>query len=180
MIQTAIDADLEAEFAAVAESSGCELVHVEFQAGTLRVFVDRPEGVTVDDCSRVSREISALLDVHDFGSKRYLLEVSSPGLDRKLYGPRDYQRFTGHAVRVAYSANGQKKTVVGRLEAFRPDAARPDAARPDAARPDAARPVAAPSEAPTDGEISVVESATGESLDIPLKDIRVARLEVEL
>ncbi|MEE8526036.1 MAG: ribosome maturation factor RimP, partial [Thermoanaerobaculia bacterium] len=80
MSQTAIDAELEAELTAVAEGAGCELAHLEFRDGTLRLFLDRPDGgVTLDDCSQVSREVSALLDVHDFGKRKYLLVVSSPG-----------------------------------------------------------------------------------------------------
>ena len=163
MIQTAIDADLEAEFAAVAAGSGCELVHVEFQAGTLRVFLDRPEGVTLDHCSTVSRELSALLDVHDFGGKRYLLEVSSPGLDRQLFGPRDYQRFAGQSVRVTFVSGGQKQTVIGKLEGYRSN-----------------QPAADNGSRRETGEISVSVPDSGERLDIPLADIRMARLEVEL
>ncbi len=161
MNQTAIDAELEAELAAVAESSGCELVHVEFRGGTLRLFVDRPEGgVTVDDCSRISREVSTLLDVHDFGKRRYLLEVSSPGLDRKLFGPRDYDRFRGHLIRASFDHDGRKQTIVGRLDDFRPSSGEPAA--------------------DGGGEISLISKETGERFEIPLTDIRTARLEVEL
>ena len=81
--------------AAVAARSGCELLEIETRDRLLRLVVDRPEGVTIDDCQAVGRQISALLDVEDFGDSRYTLEVSSPGLDRKLYGPRDYERFQG-------------------------------------------------------------------------------------
>jgi len=163
MSQTAIDAELEAELAAVAESSGCELVHIEFLGGTLWLFLDRPDGgVTLDDCSRVSRQVSALLDVHEFGKRPYLLEVSSPGLDRKLFGPRDYDRFRGRLIRASFDWQGKKQTLVGRLEDFRPSA---DADNGHAA---------------ADGEISLISKETGERFEIPLRDIRVARLEVEL
>ncbi len=163
MRQTAFNADLESDLADVVASSGCELVHLEFAGSTLRVFVDRPEGVTVDDCASVSRELSALLDVHDFGKQRYLLEVSSPGLDRELYRPGDYRRFQGHKVRVTFYTPPPrvKKTITGALEAYR------FAGDSDSAGKDA-------------GEISVVEAATGEHYEIPLQDIAVARLEVEL
>ena len=140
MSQTAIHADLEAEFAAVAADVGCELAHVEWKGGTLRVVLDRPdEAVTVDHCAKVSRQLSALLDVHDFapggsGDRKYLLEVSSPGLDRKLYRPEDYERFRGRLARV--TAGGP--------------------------------------------EVALREDATGEVLRLPLKEIRTARLEVEL
>lgn len=164
MSQTAIHADLEAEFAAVAAGSGCELVHVDFAGGTLRVTLDRPEGgVTVDDCAAVSRELSALLDVHEFGNRRYLLEVSSPGLDRKLYRPEDYERFRGRLARLTFLVGDDaedggrrgKRTVVGALEDFRRHE--------------------------TGGaEVSLREKQTGELLRIPYGDIRAARLEVEL
>ncbi|HRU10899.1 MAG TPA: ribosome maturation factor RimP, partial [Thermoanaerobaculia bacterium] len=116
---TKIDAELVAELESLAAASGCELVHCEFKGGVLRLFIDRPDGVTLEDCEHVSRQASALLDVADFGSSRYTLEVSSPGLDRQLYRPRDYQRFAGRRVRVTYrpeAAEARKRTVVGRLE----------------------------------------------------------------
>ncbi len=82
-----------------------ELVAVEV-GGTprrprLRLVLDRREGsVTLNDCEIVSRQASLLLDEADPFPGPYTLEVSSPGLDRKLYGPEDYERFRGHAVRV--------------------------------------------------------------------------------
>lgn len=159
MSQTAIDAKLEAEFAAVANSSGCELVHVDYRQGRLRVFLDRPQGVTLDDCQTVSKQLSALLDVSDFGNARYLLEVSSPGLDRELYGPKDYQRFSGQLARVTFfSAEPRvKQTIVGRLERFRADGDGADG-----------------------GEISLIDRQTGTRYQIPLHDIHKARLEPEL
>lgn len=83
---------------------GLELVHVEM-AGTgrsraLRVFIDKPEGVTHEDCSEVSERIGAVLDVEDFISEPYTLEVSSPGLERGLYRRADYERFAGNLARV--------------------------------------------------------------------------------
>jgi ribosome maturation factor RimP len=95
-------AELTPELEQIAAASGCELVHAELKGGVLRVFLDRPEGqgaVTLEDCSHVSRQVSALLDVLDFGTGRYVLEVSSPGLDRQLYKPRDYERFAGRGAR---------------------------------------------------------------------------------
>jgi len=84
----------------VAASMGLELVEVEFRgsgkARMLRITIDKPEGVTHEDCANVSRDVSTILDVEDVvpgGS--YLLEVSSPGLDRKLSRPADFERFTG-------------------------------------------------------------------------------------
>ena len=66
----------------------------------LRVFIDREGGVTIDDCEHVSREVEAILDVEDPIPCSYVLEVSSPGLDRPLKGPKDFKRFTGRDVRV--------------------------------------------------------------------------------
>lgn len=163
MLQSAIHADLEAEFAAVAESAGCELVHAEFCGDKLRVFLDRPEGVTLEHCETVSRQLSALLDVHDFGKRRYFLEVSSPGLDRKLYRSADYERFRGHLARITFREAGSpeaggvaKRTIVGRLEELRPG------------------------EQAGEERITVAESSTGEHHQIALRDIQVARLEIEL
>jgi ribosome maturation factor RimP len=67
---------------------------------TLRVYIDREGGITVDDCERVSRQISAVLDVEDVIRGQYTLEVSSPGLDRPLFTPEQYRRFAGSEVRV--------------------------------------------------------------------------------
>lgn len=89
----------------VAASSGLEVVEVDFRGGgkarMLRITIDKPEGVTHEDCANLSRDVSTMLDVEDIvpgGS--YLLEVSSPGLDRKLSRPADFQRFTGSLVKV--------------------------------------------------------------------------------
>lgn len=154
--RTVVDEDLERELSAVAEGAGCELVHAEFKGGTLRLFIDRPEGVTHADCELVSKQVSALLDVLDFGAGRYVLEVSSPGLDRQLYRARDYQRFVGRKVRVTWFEGEGKRTVVGRLEAFDPAGG---------------------------GVASVAEEGRGDDgarYRIPLADVAQARLEVEL
>ena len=120
----ALTPELEEELSEIAEASGCELVHAEFKGHLLRIFIDRPErpgGVDLADCETVSRQVSALLDVMDFGPGRYTLEVSSPGLDRQLYRPRDYRRFVGSLARVTHRdpETGKKRTDVGRLAAFR-------------------------------------------------------------
>lgn len=86
------------------EGLGCELVGIEYQPNAanalLRIYIDRPEGVTVDDCERVSRQVSALLDVADPVPGHYTLEVSSPGLDRPLFEADHFVRFTGRQARV--------------------------------------------------------------------------------
>ena len=86
------------------EEKGLELVHVQYLAQQrsplLRVYIDKPGGVTLDDCQAVSRQASVLLDVEDLFSGRYVLEVSSPGLDRPLFRVEDYLRFSGREVRL--------------------------------------------------------------------------------
>ena len=83
---------------------GYELVELEHTAGRgsamVRVFVDRPEGVGLEDCERVSREVSALLDVEDPIPTAYRLEVSSPGFDRVLRTQAHFARFVGSRVHV--------------------------------------------------------------------------------
>jgi ribosome maturation factor RimP len=84
---------------------GLDLVEVEFRREThgwvLRLYMDKPGGITLEDCQRVSEELSDHLDVEDFIDHPYHLEVSSPGLDRPLTRPADYLRFTGQAARIA-------------------------------------------------------------------------------
>ena len=89
----------------VAASQGLELVDVEFRGGgrarLLRLFIDKAGGVTHEDCASVSREVGTVLDVEDaVPGGSYTLEVSSPGLDRKLVRASDYERFAGNHVRV--------------------------------------------------------------------------------
>ena len=89
----------------VTASQGLELVDVEFRGGgkarMLRLFIDKPGGVTHEDCAFVSREVGTILDVEDaVPGGSYTLEVSSPGLDRKLMKPSDFERFAGSRVRL--------------------------------------------------------------------------------
>jgi ribosome maturation factor RimP len=153
-------AELTPEIEQIAEAAGCELVHAELKGGTLRVFLDKPEGVTLADCEHVSKQVSALLDVQDFGTGRYVLEVSSPGLDRQLYKPRDYDRFAGRLARVTFAdpETGKKKTVVARLRGLRRTAGTPD----------------------EDAEVVLEDGRTGEPWTLPLKNVTTARLEIEL
>jgi ribosome maturation factor RimP len=102
------------------EASGIELVHVEM-AGTkrdqvVRVYIDKEGGVTLDDCSRVSQKIEAVLDAEDLIPARYVLEVSSPGIERQLYSLSDFARFAGKLARIRTKTelNGQK-TFSGRI-----------------------------------------------------------------
>lgn len=97
-----IDEELRTELDRCARLCACELLHVEFHAGVLRLVIDHPEGVTLEHCESVSDQASLLLDSRDWGRGRYTLEVTSPGLDRRLYRPTDYERFVGRLVRVRY------------------------------------------------------------------------------
>jgi len=82
------------------EALGYELVELEFPPHLLRIYIDREGGVTVDDCEKVSRQVSAVLDVEDPIAGAYTLEVSSPGLDRPLRKEADYTRFAGGRVKL--------------------------------------------------------------------------------
>ncbi|GAA0470350.1 MULTISPECIES: ribosome maturation factor RimP [Tatumella] len=83
------------------EALGYELVGIEFVRGrvsTLRIYIDSENGINVDDCADVSRQVSAVMDVEDPVTVAYNLEVSSPGLERPLFNAAHYQRFTGDEV----------------------------------------------------------------------------------
>ena len=116
----------------VAASSGLEVVEVEFRgsgkARMLRVFLDKPgaasgdplAGVTHGDCANFSREFGTILDVEDAIPGSYTLEVSSPGLDRKLTKAADFERFTGSRVKLTTrNPVNNNRYFEGRLESFR-------------------------------------------------------------
>jgi ribosome maturation factor RimP len=88
----------------VAIDHGVELVHTEVAGPEnkpiVRVFIDKPQGVTHDDCSEVSLHLGTILDVEDFIHASYTLEVSSPGLERGLYKRADFERFAGSDARM--------------------------------------------------------------------------------
>jgi len=90
----------------VASDEGMEIVDVEMLGGgsgrVLRIFIDKPQGVTHADCEFISQNVGTILDVEDvIPGSRYTLEVSSPGLERKLNRPRDFERFVGQKIKVA-------------------------------------------------------------------------------
>jgi ribosome maturation factor RimP len=88
------------------------------KARTLRIYLDKPGGVTLDDCATVSREVGTILDVEDvIPGGQYTLEVSSPGLDRKLTKTADYERFAGSLVKLQTreAVNGSRN-FQGRLQ----------------------------------------------------------------
>jgi len=105
----------------VAASEGLEVAEVELRGkgrgSLLRVFIDKPGGVTHGDCELVSRQMSAILDVEDPIESSYVLEVSSPGLERRLHKPADYGRFAGHKVRlILKQPQDGRRQIAGRLE----------------------------------------------------------------
>ncbi|MES1241234.1 MAG: ribosome maturation factor RimP [Acidobacteriota bacterium] len=155
-------AELRPELEQIAAASGCELVHVELKGGVLRLILDKPEGINLSDCELVSKQASAYLDVADFGKSRYVLEVSSPGLDRQLYKPADVERFLGRLARVSFTdpgtgGGGAKKTVVGRLQELQRGEGPEDEAR-----------------------VVLVDDDSAERTEVRWKDVRIARLEIEL
>jgi len=97
------------------EDLGYEFVGLEYRSNpkdpALVIFIDRPEGIAVEDCERVSREVAALLDVEDPIPGHYNLEVSSPGLDRPLFTLEQFERFTGEVAKLSLFApvDGRRK-----------------------------------------------------------------------
>jgi ribosome maturation factor RimP len=104
----------------ILDFAGMELVHLEMKREPgglfLRLFIDKEGGVTLDDCSRVSRQLSAQLDMEDPIPQRYTLEVSSPGLDRPLFNDHDFERFAGRLIRLTtFAPVGGRRRFTGRL-----------------------------------------------------------------
>ena len=137
----------------VVESQGYELVDVELKGAgnnsVLRIFIDRADGVTHQDCELISEQVGTVLDVEDLIPFSYTLEVSSPGLDRKLVKGSDYTRFEGKLAKIQTRIPLQhQKVFKGRLKGLR------------------------------DGTV-VLELPQGSLLEIPLDVIQEARLEFE-
>ncbi len=104
----------------VTDNENLELVYIEVigakNSPTVRVFIDKPEGVTHEDCAKVSREIGNVLETEDFISSAYILEVSSPGIERGLYKIEDFEKFAGQNAKVKTdSAIGGQKNFRGRI-----------------------------------------------------------------
>lgn len=106
---------LETLLSPVVTALGCELWGLEYFAkgrgSVLRLFIDKPEGISVEDCERVSRQVSAVMDVEDPIQSEYVLEVSSPGMDRPLYKLSQYQHSIGEtiALRLRLPFEGRRK-----------------------------------------------------------------------
>jgi len=139
-------------------SLGLELVDIEYKregrAMVLRLFIDREGGITLDDCATVSRELAEILEVEDFISAHYTLEVSSPGLNRPLKKTADYERYRGRLIRIKTfelfpdDAGNPRKTFLGELLAL-------------------------------EGGIVRVKLTEGQTAGIPLEKIAKASLEFE-
>lgn len=160
-VKGGVDLDkVRAALAPIASAHGVEIFDVEWQTErggwTLRVMIERPGaadasgGVSLDDCVEVSRDASTVLDVEDLIQHQYNLEVSSPGLDRKLRGPADFVRFRGHLAKVKL-------------------------ARP---APDGQRVLRGPIEEAEDGYVAV--RADGKRISVPASEVEEARLVYEL
>jgi len=108
----------------VAGASGLEVVDVEWKVGRqrfLRVVLDKPGGVSHGDCEKVSHELGVILDVEELipGQAGYVLEVSSPGLDRKLTKPAEFERFTGRRAKISLTQPVENLTFFeGRLAGY--------------------------------------------------------------
>jgi ribosome maturation factor RimP len=107
----------------VAASEGLALIDVELKGGhsnpLLRIYIDKPQGVSHADCALVSEQVSAILDVEDPFPASYTLEVSSPGLDRALTKPNHYEHFSGRRARlVLREPVGEQRVFEGRLAGF--------------------------------------------------------------
>lgn len=141
------------------DSLGIELVDIEFrkegQGMILRLFIDKPGGIMLDDCADVSRELSEILDVEEVVHTYYNLEVSSPGLNRPLKKEADYKKYIGRQVKIRTfemlpdDAGNRRKTFLGELLAF------------------------------SDGIVRMTLSE-GQSASIPLEKIAKANLEFEI
>lgn len=116
-----IDPELYEKLLTLINSMGYELVGGEMlpqgRRMVLRLYIDSPGGVKVDDCSKVSHQISAMMDVEDPIQSRYSLEVSSPGIDRPLFELEHYGRFIGSRVKIKlYSPINQRRQFTGILK----------------------------------------------------------------
>jgi len=104
----------------ILRQKNAELVDINYIRGghrlTLQLFVDKPGGITLEECAKINQELSDIFDEKDLISDRYVLEVSSPGLDRELKGKKDYLRETGKLAKIIYQGqNGKSVTSIGKL-----------------------------------------------------------------
>jgi len=138
---------------AIAASEGVELVDLHYRregpGWVLRLFIDKPGGVALEDCQEISQQLGAQVEVEDLVPHRYTLEVSSPGLDRPLLKEADYTRFAGRSVRITTDRPLEgRRRFRGRLEGL------------------------------TDGQV-LLTTDEGERFELPLERVASARLEIE-
>ena len=124
-----LDDTVQEQLTALVADEGLELLATEVVGmgpqTILRLVVDGSDGVSLDKCASISRQASAMLDVEDPINHHYTLEVSSPGLDRKLYSIDDYQQYVGHRVKIRMAPSYREhRTVVGELLGIRQESAR--------------------------------------------------------
>ena len=104
MQQDSIAQRIDKIAAEAARANGVEFVHAEIVGSkrnmTVRIYIDKPGGVSLDDCSTVSRAVEAVIDAEDFIPSSYVLEVSSPGLERPLFRIQDFEKFAGKKAKV--------------------------------------------------------------------------------
>ena len=102
------------------ESLGCKVWGLELfgrrSNQTLRIYIDKNEGISVEDCERVSKHVSKVLDAENDFSENYLLEVSSPGLDRKFFYKEQYKDYLNKPLKVTFFDTLNKKTIKGHLQ----------------------------------------------------------------
>ena len=148
-----LEQTVEKQLGALVADEGLELLATEFVGSgpktILRLIVDGPDGVNLDTCASISRQASALLDVEDPVSHRYTLEVSSPGLDRRLYVLDDYQKHVGSRVKIRMQPSFRDhRTVLGEVLG-------------------------------TNNDMIRVFNDSGQEIELPLGEIFEARLEVD-
>jgi len=144
---------VQEQLAAIVADEGLELVTTEVVGSgpktVLRLVVDSTEGVNLDQCAVISRQASVMLDVEDPFRHHYTLEVSSPGLDRKLFKRDDYERYVGHRVKIRMAPSFRdQRTVIGELKGTRTNVIR-------------------------------IFDDSGQEIELPIDEIFEARLEVD-
>ena len=144
---------VQEQLAAIVADEGLELIATEVagsgSTAVLRLIVDGPDGVNLDQCASVSRQASVMLDVEEPFKHRYTLEVSSPGLDRKLYGDDDYDRYVGHRIKIRMAPSFRDNRIVtGELLGKKNDVIR-------------------------------IFDDSGQEIELPISEIFEARLEVD-
>ena len=177
--------------ARVAAERGLEIWDIQSRRESVghvvRVFIDRPgpaataqDSVSIEDCAEVNRELSTILDVEDLLPFAYVLEVSSPGLDRPLRCRADYVRFSGRWAKVVVSQAIDNQTAFeGRLRGVEQDGVEQDRVEQDGAEPGGAEPGGASEASGAERDVVVLETQPGRVHRLPMRLISRGRLDVE-